>query len=104
MTTLPIIQKPPFRAPCNRCGECCKAGPCTHACEMLRADENEMCPALEIESDGKFSCGLYKRPFHYIKPEWAEHDQTERFLADLIASTLGFGQGCGMEDDPEERG
>jgi hypothetical protein len=64
---------------------------------MLQADENATCPALEIESDGKFSCGLYKRPFHYIKPEWAEHDISYRLLSDFIASTLGFGQGCGME-------
>ena len=46
----------------------------------------------------QFSGSLCPRPFHYIRPESAEHDTTERFLADLIGRTLGFGQVFGMED------
>ena len=95
----PILQKPAFRAPCNRCGECCKAGPCALAIDLLQAVEDWICPALEIEEDGRFSCGLYKRPMHYIRPEFVPWQQTEPMahVVGMIEAVLGFGDGCGME-------
>jgi hypothetical protein len=56
-----------------------------------------LCPTLEIEPDGKFSCGLVKRPLHYIRPEWGNEKLPE--FSDTAAALLGFGHGCGMEDE-----
>lgn len=96
MSGLVIIQKPPFRAPCNRCGECCRAGPCNLALDFLDASEDAQCSALEIEADGKFSCGLFKRPEYYVNPQMERGDLAE--ISILIGKFLAFGQGCGMED------
>lgn len=98
---LSIIQKPPFLAPCNRCGQCCKAGPCPLAVDFLDALFGEQCPALEIETDGRTSCGLVKRPLHYINPQLAaEAEKINNWtnIPAMISEVLGFGQGCGMED------
>jgi hypothetical protein len=54
------------------------------------------CDALEIETDGRFSCGLVKRPIHYIRPDWGAGELPE--FSEIAALLLGFGQGCGMED------
>jgi hypothetical protein len=104
MTDFPIIQKPPFRAPCNRCGQCCQAGPCELAHNFLHVPDNTPCTALEIEPDGRFSCGLYKRPLHYLSPQLPTPNpgsKAEAFIAltrTLVGDFLAFGQGCGMED------
>jgi hypothetical protein len=103
MNDFPIIQKPPYRSPCNRCGECCKVGPCDLAIDFLQADDGELCPALEVEPDGRFSCGLFKRPIHYINPQLAAEAETINGWTDFpakVAEVLGFGQGCSMEDGP----
>jgi len=102
-TQFVIIQKPPYRAPCNHCGECCKAGPCDLAADYLNAPEDKMCPALEVGSDGRFVCGLHRRPLHYINPSLIGHEDEIKELTglpDLIAQYLGFGQGCQMQDEP----
>jgi hypothetical protein len=61
----PIIQKPKFGQPCNRCGFCCQEEACVLSREFLHSDIAP-CIALEIEPDGRFSCGLLKRPSHYL--------------------------------------
>ena len=97
MTMFPIIQKPPFRAPCNRCGECCKQGPCQLSDQFLNHVEGQLCPALEINfQTGECSCGLVKLPMHYIRPDWGDDPMPE--ISETVALLLGFGQGCGMED------
>jgi hypothetical protein len=69
--------------------------------DFLDAPEDEMCRALEVEFDGRFSCGLAKRPLHYINPGLVEHsDAFEELtrMSELITKYLGFGDGCGMDD------
>lgn len=98
---LPVIQKPLYRTPCNRCGQCCLHGPCELAVDFLDALFGEPCRALEIEEDGRTSCGLAKRPLYYINPQLAgEAEQINGWtnFPSIIALYLGFGQGCGMED------
>lgn len=106
MNSFPIIQKPPYRAPCNRCGQCCKAGPCDIAIDLINADFDKQCPALEIEPDGRFSCGMYKRPLYYINPQLANEAKEINGWFDIsgkVADFLGFGQGCQMQDEDVPR-
>lgn len=103
MTEFVILQKPPYRSPCNRCGACCKAGPCDLATDFLQAADGELCPALEVEPNGQFSCGLFKRPLHYINPQLAAEAEQINGWVDFsgkVAEFLGFGHGCQMQDEP----
>ena len=98
---LPILQKPKFRDPCNRCGECCRASHCQVGVFVFSpSDEYTQCPALEYH-DGMFSCGLTLRMDHYIALQWPEEDRGffRALVGPLVRDCLGIGQGCGMPDE-----
>ena len=99
---LPIIQKPKYLQPCNRCGQCCKEQLC-HVAEIVFVghEENAQCPALEIETSGEFSCGMIKRPDHYLQTNWSAEDRKAMtdYLVPTIKASLGIGHGCQMRDD-----
>lgn len=92
---LKVLNKPPFRAPCNGCGECCRLQVCSLG-ELLMQLPNDAgpCPALELH-DGAFKCGMALRPHYYLGTEsWGNET-----LRPMLEFALGFGQGCGMEDE-----
>lgn len=100
-STLVVLQKPKFREPCNRCGECCRQSHCELGIFTFRpADEYTQCPALEYH-DGQFSCGLVIRMDHYIGLQWPESDRGffKALIVPMVEVCLGIGQGCGMPDD-----
>jgi hypothetical protein len=71
------MEKPPFTAPCNHCGACCKAELCHAATHLF---ESAPCPALSAEG----LCGLVV---------------TEQLLGiNMLHRSLGIGMGCSMPD------
>ncbi|WP_092044133.1 hypothetical protein [Methylobacterium pseudosasicola] len=52
------------------------------------------CPALECE-DGRFLCGLIRRPGHYMA---LPNDAADPMLGRLFAQALGVGRGCDSSD------
>jgi hypothetical protein len=67
----------------------------------MNSPEDEICRALEVDHSGETSCGLLKRPLHYIRPEWIAEDRdgsVTKMLIEQIRKCLPLGQGCGMED------
>jgi hypothetical protein len=66
VTMFPILQKPRFGDPCNRCGVCCRKTPCLIANALLR-QYSGACDALIEHSDGSTSCDIVERPERYMK-------------------------------------
>lgn len=61
---------------------------------MQLPNDNGPCPALEIH-DGAFKCGMAIRPHYYLGTQsWGNET-----LRPMLEFALGFGQGCGMEDE-----
>jgi hypothetical protein len=54
--------KPAYGAPCNRCGECCKARLCQVGAALFT--QGGPCPAL-IEQGDAYACGLVQAPQAY---------------------------------------
>jgi hypothetical protein len=76
---------------CNRCGFCCAADPCGVAREFI-PDHSKEGPCLVLEwKAGRFSCGIIRRPSHYM---WLPNDWADGTLGGMIAEALGAGLGC----------
>lgn len=89
---LPI--KPAHGSPCNGCGLCCAMEPCGVAREFIpNHPEEGPCLALEWEA-GRFSCGMIRRPSHYMR---LPNDWADGVLGEMIADALGAGRGCDAE-------
>ena len=95
--------KPAFAATCNGCGHCCERQVCDIGCRTFDlAPCQAPCPALEYEAaDGRFYCGLVRRPSHYIVPDKPDFAQADSVVAPLVSKALGVGNGCGAPDDTE---
>lgn len=94
MTQLPVLQKPAFGQPCNRCGLCCIA----EACVLGAAVFNQLdgpCPALETNGTD-YSCGLVARPAHYAPAQTAARG--EELLRDAARLITGQAMGCDCRD------
>lgn len=96
---LNVLQKPKFREPCNRCGECCRQEACEASVQLLQSEQIP-CIALEVEGN-QFRCGLVHRPHFYFGLAWSADDcrQFDEHLGPLVAKYIGTGQGCGMPDE-----
>lgn len=99
MSILCVLQKPKFREPCNRCGECCRQSACEASIQLLNSAQAP-CMALEVDGD-QFRCGLVHRPHFYFGLAWSREDcaKFDEYMGPLVAKYLGIGQGCGMEDE-----
>lgn len=82
MTSLPILQKPSYGAPCNGCGFCCQNEVCTIGTGVF-GKINAPCPALTFR-EGRYWCGLV---------EAARTTEHQAFLV----WRLGIGVGCDSE-------
>ena len=80
MSELRVLRQPEFGEPCNRCGECCRQSACDLSRLLLHSDVAP-CIALEIEADGRFSCGLRKRPSFHLGIKWNADKEIEELLA-----------------------
>ena len=65
---MPIIPKPSYGAPCNRCGVCCQRELCTVGMDHFRPGHGPygpewrgVCPALSFDAEGIASCGLLEK-------------------------------------------
>ena len=56
--------KPAFGDPCNRCGVCCLASQC--CVSTARFGKVAICPALELDGNGKYTCGLMVNAEKYV--------------------------------------
>ncbi len=93
-TSLPVLNKPKFREPCNGCGQCCREELCDIA-EQHFAGAQAPCPALEWE-DGRAWCGLIRHPSRHLTLKF----NIDEYLSPMFLKVVpGVGQGCGMEDD-----
>jgi hypothetical protein len=92
-----MFEKPKFGEKCNGCGMCCTVEPCLIAQTLLNCHEGP-CVALETETDGRKTCGMVKRPAHYMFNEDAPPSATGEFQV-MIANMLGIGRGCDAADD-----
>lgn len=108
ISPLLVLQKPPYKDPCNRCGQCCRRSPCGVAKSLIQAKAGQPCAALETNDDGSTSCGLIVRPFHYamnaslvraigdIRP--AQIRAAEKKASATIAGLLAIGTYCDSVD------
>lgn len=92
-----IDAKPRRGQPCNGCGWCCAMEPCELAREFISGPVTAPCPALERQ-DGRFVCGMIRRPSHYMD---LPNDWADQHLGGMFAEALGAGRGCDA-DDPDD--
>jgi hypothetical protein len=59
--------------------------------------EQAPCIALEVH-DGKYLCGVALRPEFYLR-EVSQLGQLPNLARAVVAEVLGFGRGCGMDDE-----
>ena len=75
--------KPKNGEPCNGCGYCCASELCV-AAEIALGDVPAPCPLMRFK-EGRFWCGLVLT-------------EKENGMAPMIATSLGIGIGCLVED------
>lgn len=99
-----MLQKPEIGSPCNGCGLCCKTQACSAGSYALGLVQNYgdraagPCPALEQDGEG-FSCGLLKRPKHYLP----KNSRGVTVLRNALSILIGSGIGCDdIGDDSSE--
>lgn len=104
------ITKSRFGEPCNGCGYCCTAEPCTLAKDFLNCVTGP-CIALEVQGE-RTGRGLVRNPLGYLfKAVHPDADVpllaapplsevTSQLSADMAAA-LGIGKGCDSDDDAE---
>lgn len=80
-----MIEKPPFRSPCNHCGKCCELQICEVG-ELAFPGATAPCPGIIAEADGRKLCGLVLIEKAFKIPPRIQHD-------------LGIGVGCSMPDE-----
>lgn len=94
------LEKPPWAAPCNGCGLCCRVELCHVAREMFPGAQTP-CPALEFEN-GRAWCGLVRHPTRHLKLPVsldAHRGEGGTTIGEEVALAIYVGQGCGMPDD-----
>jgi hypothetical protein len=79
-----MIEKPPFRSPCNHCGKCCELEVCDAGVAAFKTT-HAPCPGI-IQKEDKKLCGL-------VLIEQALG------IPPRIAHGLGIGVGCSMPDE-----
>jgi hypothetical protein len=90
-----ILAKPRLGQPCNGCGLCCAMEPCGIAREFIPDHPEEgPCRAME-RHDGRFVCGMMRRPSHYMG---LPNDWADEHVGSMFAAALGSGQGCDADD------
>lgn len=93
-----MITKPPHGDPCNGCGVCCQAEPCTIGGSFFDQKVGE-CPALEWTGD-RFICGLAAHPADYNPVACAISG--EKALSQAVSLLTGEGIGCDSQRHDEE--
>jgi hypothetical protein len=87
------IPKPPFGAPCNRCGYCCQKSLCLLGTAVF-GDRAGPCPALETGPDGvSTACGLATHPATY-DPMRAAGGRNEVLRRGAALHIIDAGAGC----------
>lgn len=86
--------KPAYLQPCNGCGVCCALEPCAIAHDYIASDVVGPCPALDYD-DGRFVCGMTRRPSRYMG---LPNDWADPMIGSLFADALGIGRGCDAGD------
>jgi hypothetical protein len=90
--------KPPYRAPCNRCGLCCMRKPCAIGKLMFKTDEGP-CPALQWDPNGASACGLIRDPARYAPMRARIKGVT--VLRDAMKLLVAAGKGCHVPSQGE---
>jgi hypothetical protein len=85
-------RKPAEGEACNGCGLCCAIALCPLAAEFLDAAEPP-CPAMEF-ADGRFWCGLARRPSRYFGTPASGN----RLIRPMVQQALSIGEGCDASD------
>ena len=99
MTTLPVLQKPPYGESCNGCGECCKASTCELGMAVFEQNDGP-CPGLEVE-DGLYRCGLLLHPHRYAGLQAEIHGEGALKAAAALLIGTGIGCDCEMDGEPD---
>jgi len=88
--------KPLLGAPCNGCGVCCAAEPCSVSRIFLQRRQGA-CPALEW-GDGarRYYCGMVQWPSRYIR--WLP-GQFNKIAGRFFAGWLAAGEGCDSDSE-----
>jgi hypothetical protein len=78
------LAKPPFGAPCNGCGLCCRMQVCGIG-QVAFPDAVAPCPALRFDGR-RYRCSLVEM-------------ETDQGVPPVLANALGIGRGCCSDDD-----
>ena len=87
-----MIDKPPHGQPCNNCGKCCMDELCPLASRLFGSPVARQCPALERESDDRFTCGLIAHPMVYAMSRSLLNGVEN--MRKAAAHLVGAGRGC----------
>jgi len=80
-----------YEKPCKQCGHCCTREVCPFGVLFLDT-EKPPCPALIFE-EGKYWCGLVRRPADYF-PGFMHH-----YIVPLLLELFKFGVGCDSKNE-----
>lgn len=78
---------------------CCRIEPCALAREAMDHPAEGPCRAIE-EENGRYICGLVKRPAFYMFGEENVPESETGWLSVMFANALGIGRGCDSGDPP----
>ncbi len=81
-----MTEKPPYGAPCNNCGGCCRDALCPLA-QVLFGSRSGPCPALTDAG-----CGVVIDPVRYAPVQCAIN--TAKTMSEGAALRIGAGVGC----------
>ena len=90
--------KAPYGSACNHCGECCRKTLCDLADMVFGTQTPAPCPALEMDREGRSSCGLTTHPTRYVEPR---PGASPAQMAEAASFLIGTGLGCDFQMDGE---
>jgi hypothetical protein len=98
-----LAKKPPYGAPCNRCGLCCMATACPLGQYVFKRPEynGEPCPGLVKDGDD-YGCDVVAHPERYASGARVLQFGVER-LREAALLLIGAGNGCDARFNGEPR-
>lgn len=94
-----LEKKPPYGAPCNGCGLCCKAVLCPLAERVFKRGDQGPCPALREDN----LCGMVVEPMKWRRSQTWKHGEEKMRAAALLLVGSGWGCDARFNGEPDDQ-
>jgi hypothetical protein len=84
----------PREKPCTHCGECCLTATCALGQAIFLIDEDAICPAIEVDENKLYYCGLINNTANYVSGLVGTDQWKIDLLHGVFAKLIGIGIGC----------